>query len=1154
MKNSPPDTMPETSPTSNKHSSKGTSKREREGAANIFRPGVNYINPSEDEQAEIYGFKRSMVRTGITWALIVATAGLLRLFFHWLPEYMLRATHSPCPLFCASKVLVVEYFKKFKRTFVKNISEINANSVRYEHEYSVLRSGTRTNREGEEIGQQMDNLNLPSTLAIPTPNGDIKEMDKARIFTCKKNVYIWDAETESFYRLRGLDVGQTGESLHQHRGMSWIEQARRRLIYGENSIKVRITPILHLLFLEALNPFYIFQLFSVILWFSDEYIYYATVIVVTSVVSLMSEVYQMHRNQVTLSETIQSADSVQVLREEDQVETIASEHLVPGDVVLLPPQGCMMQFDAVLLQGNCIVNESMLTGESVPVTKTAIVDRPDVKYNENEHGRHTLFCGTKVIQTRYYGGERVMAVVIRSGFLTSKGGLVRSIMYPPPVDFKFQQDSYKFIGVLAGIASIGFIYTVVTKKLRGVSVRDIALDSFDLITIVIPPALPMAMTVGILHALQRLKVKKIYCISPRSINISGVLNCICFDKTGTLTEDGLDMKGVVGVEVEETNHRLVDMSDPATLPHDHLLYSMATCHAITIINNEQVGDPLDLKMFESTGWTLDEPGLDDTKKYDMMMPSVVRPSAPDVVKSNENVETEPPLELGILRQFPFSSRLQRMSVITRRLGATNFELYCKGSPEMIKSLSLPETVPDDFKERLLQYTVQGYRVLALAWRPLRLSYLKAQRISRDEVECELEFLGLLVLENRLKPQTSPVISQLHSASIKTIMVTGDNMLTALSVARECGLVGPRQPVISIQAIPPDQDCPPTLTYHATSTNTPASMLCLNFQFTQPIDNGVAIDMDGATRQKYCFAIEGRSWATVYQYFPEVLQKLLVRGAIFARMSPEQKQQLVLELEALGYYVGMCGDGANDCGALKAANAGISLSEAEASVASSFTSKRANISCVPELITEGRCALVTSFGIFKYMAAYSLTQFVSIMILYSIDSNLTDLQFLWIDLFLITIFAIFFGHTKSYKGSLIVTAVVSAIITIAPPEFIISSFELVLPPDDDPQANFFRWQILLLSALYSVLAILVEFVIIDYLFYQKCKTKFHNIDKSKKKYLAIERDLKQDETWPPLTPSENEMASELPLNAQKLSNTANGHLPTITTVTQFHSSL
>lgn len=65
----------------------------------------------------------------------------------------------------------------------------------------------------------------------------------------------------------------------------------------------------------------------------------------------------------------------------------------------------------------------------------------------------------------------------------------------------------------------------------------------------------------------------------------------------------------------------------------------------------QVGDPLDLKMFESTKWVLDEPGLDDTNKYDMMMPSVVRPSAPDVVISNENVETEVSYKCGFITKM-----------------------------------------------------------------------------------------------------------------------------------------------------------------------------------------------------------------------------------------------------------------------------------------------------------------------------------------------------------------------------------------------------------------------------------------------------------------------------------------------------------------------
>lgn len=111
---------------------------------------------------------------------------------------------------------------------------------------------------------------------------------------------------------------------------------------------------------------------------------------------------------------------------------------------------------------------------------------------------------------------------------------------------------------------------------------------------------------------------------------------------------------------------------------------------------------------------------------------------------------------------------------------------------------------------------------------------------------------------------------------------------------------------------------------------------------------------------------------------------------------------------------MCGDGANDCGALKAAHVGISLSDAESSVASPFTAKEQNISCVPKIIREGRAALVTSFGVFKIMVCYSLTELVSVLILYNIDANLSSQEFLFIDLALILNFAAFFGLTKAFS--------------------------------------------------------------------------------------------------------------------------------------------
>lgn len=164
------------------------------------------------------------------------------------------------------------------------------------------------------------------------------------------------------------------------------------------------------------------------------------------------------------------------------------------------------------------------------------------------------------------------------------------------------------------------------------------------------------------------------------------------------------------------------------------------------------------------------------------------------------------------------------------------------------------------------------------------------------------------------------------------------------------------------------------------------------------------------------------------------------------MSPDEKHELVEKLQSIDFCCGFCGDGANDCGALKAADVGISLSEAEASVAAPFTSRVFDIRCVPEviryaccfltaslsplppsftlfpflsvlfwlvsqvlmIIREGRAALVTSFSCFKYMSLYSAIQFTSVSFLYAKASNLGDFQFLFIDLLLILPIAIFMG--------------------------------------------------------------------------------------------------------------------------------------------------
>ncbi|GFG36797.1 hypothetical protein Cfor_08636 [Coptotermes formosanus] len=573
---------------------------------------VSYINYDEEDQMEVYGYTWSSFRSTLTWLGVILTLGTLRLVFHWYPQWLLYATHTPCSLSTATKLLVVDnYLGRFKTYFVKEVKTISTDGA----------SPASVASEADETSTKNMRDVLFQGVRVQLNNGSSKHIKNVRAVWIKKLCYIWDEDRSEFVKLAGLDKGLTKAELHGYTGLNEYQQHLRRIVYGLNDIPVEVQSLLKLLLLEVINPFYIFQLFTLCVWAAEGYYYYLVAVVLMTSFGVISTIIQTRKNQQNLRDTVQSSDVVTVWRGADKYEELATTKLVPGDVIIIPPHGCDMHCDAVLLSGTCIVNESMLTGESVPVNKTSLPRLTGVVYDPKEDINHTLFCGTKVIQTRFYGNEKVRAVVLRTGFLTAKGSLVRSIMYPPPADFKFDQDSYKFIGILAAIAAIGFIYTLVLKIERSIAAGDVAIKALDLITIVIPPALPAALTVGKLYAQNRLQACKIYCINSRVINVAGSINCVCFDKTGTLTEDGLDMWGVLPVEERRFK---VAVKDTTQLKREPLQLGMASCHSLTLINGALSGDPLDVKMFEASGWRLEEPQVADQKKFDLIVPTIVK--------------------------------------------------------------------------------------------------------------------------------------------------------------------------------------------------------------------------------------------------------------------------------------------------------------------------------------------------------------------------------------------------------------------------------------------------------------------------------------------------------------------------------------------------
>jgi len=838
------------------------------------------------------------------------------------------------------------------------------------------------------------------------------------------------------------------------KGISWDSEKDRKTLFGSNVIDIESKSTLNLLVDEVLHPFYIFQVASVALWSFDNYYYYAICIVIISCASIITTLIETRNTVKRMREMSRFSCRVNVLREGKWAIHDSTE-LVPGDIYDVAESGLLLfPADSVLLSGDAIVNESMLTGESVPVSKVPLGNAQMSLLHSTESqissdlAKHFLFSGTRIIRIRPtmdLGEDEAgaKAMVVRTGFDTTKGALVRSMLFPKPMGFKFYRDSFRFIGFLGLIAGVGFLASAVNFVKLGIAWHTILVRALDLITVVVPPALPATMSIGTSFAISRLRKAGVYCISPNRVNIGGKVNVFCFDKTGTLTADGLDVLGSRTVDVQARRfnelHEAVNEMPAnikgvdAEIKKLPLLHALATCHSLKVVDGEVIGDPLDVKMFEYTGWTLDE-GKDAsakattksgtakdgksrlTDRAPALVQTVVRPpggqsfEVEDAMRSGKHAHF---LELGVLRTFEFVSQLRRMSVIVKQLKSTSMEVFVKGAPEVMTDICDADSFPKDYDDLLNYYTKHGYRVIACAGKTMPgMSWIKAQRMKREQAESGLKFIGLMIFENKIKDGTGPAIQTLMDAGIVTKMATGDNPRTAISVARECGMVGPSAHVFLPTFIKGSQKSADAVIDWSSVDD---DRVKLDSYKLKPlaIDPHV-FDIEELDFADYQLALTGDVFRWMIDFAPiETLRRMLIKGTVFARMSPDEKHELVERLQALGYTVGMCGDGANDCGALKAADVGISLSEAEASVAAPFTSRSPDISCVIEVIKEGRAALVTSFSCFKYMALYSLIQFVSISLLYSFASSLSDGQFLYVDLFCVLPVAVAMARTLPY---------------------------------------------------------------------------------------------------------------------------------------------
>ena len=610
-------------------------------------------------------------------------------------------------------------------------------------------------------------------------------------------------------------------------------------------------------------------------------------------------------------------------------EQTTSDKLLPGDLVSVgrTKEDSGMACDMLLVEGSAIVNEAMLSGESTPLLKDSIQLRPGDESIDPEGMDKNAFLwgGTKVLQVSHGNAseeapetvptiasgvesppdEGALAIVVKTGFETSQGSLVRTMIFSTERVSADNAEALLFILFLLMFAIAASWY--VWKE--GVAIdrkrSKLLLDCVMIITSVVPPELPMELSLAVNTSLAALSRFAIFCTEPFRIPFAGRVDVACFDKTGTLTGEDLVVDGIAGLKLDDKNAKTEkdgahSSLTPVMQVGQQTTLVLATAHALVRLDEgEIVGDPMEKATLASLGWSL---GRKDT----------LTGRSTAVGKGN----TAGGELVQIKRRFQFSSALKRQSSIatvlltdrsTSKKTRGTF-VGVKGAPETIRTMLT--NIPPNYEETFKYFTRNGGRVLALGYKYLsadsELGQNRINNISREEVESDLTFAGFLVLQCPLKDDAISSVRQLNESSHRCVMITGDNPLTAVHVARQVEII--------------DRD---VLILDAPEHNSSGDKLVwrsVDDKFSTPVDVTKPIDDKIIKEKDLC--VTGYALS---KFMGQPGFKQLVRYTwVYARVSPKQKEDILIGLRDQGYTTLMCGDGTNDVGALKQAHIGVAL--------------------------------------------------------------------------------------------------------------------------------------------------------------------------------------------------------------------------------------
>ncbi|XP_041968450.1 endoplasmic reticulum transmembrane helix translocase [Aricia agestis] len=899
-----------------------------------------------------------------------------------------------------------------------------------------------------------DPLQAEIVKVVPTSNNGFSEIvklhhdkpinpgdDKPYVwFIFQKSKYVYDWDKKSFHTVI-FPVNKTFEEYMESKGIlddESIDAAEKE--FGKNEMIMVVPEFMELFKERATAPFFVFQVFCVALWCLDKYWYYSIFTLVMLVTFECTLVQQQLRNMAAIRKMGNKPYNINVYRNR-RWRQIVSDQLVPGDIVSLTRSlnDNLVPCDIVLLRGSCIVDESMLTGESVPQMKEPLENEKDQKQNLHSEGEgklHMLFGGTKIVQHSSPSKNVSSALkapdngcigyVIRNGFNTSQGKLLRTILFGVKRVTANNLETFGFILFLLifAIAAAAYVWIKGCEDPERNRYK-LFLECTLILTSVVPPELPIELSLAVNTSLLSLSKLAVFCTEPFRIPFAGKVDICCFDKTGTLTSDNLVVEGVAGIG-DHTDATVMPLSEAPM----ETVQVLASCHSLVQLDDGVVGDPLEKATLKAVDWNL--------TKGEAVVPRKGKSPALKIVHRNH-----------------FASALKRMSVIAgyqvneKGFLETHYISTVKGAPETIKTML--KEVPSHYDHVHLTLSRRGARVLALAHRNLgKMTSQEIRDLSREDIESDLTFAGFVIISCPLKTDSKKAIAEIINASHSVAMITGDNPLTACHVAKELKFTQKNEVLV------------------LTESNDNWSWKSIDDSMELPVK---PFKTAKEFTSKFNLCITGEGLVYLKDNHHKFLLEIIPHIKVFARFAPKQKEYVIVTLKSLGYVTLMCGDGTNDVGALKHADVGVAIlanaperpkeaqrervevdppvrrsrdpreireqarAEAaarikramkkleeeelqlvrlgDASVAAPFTSRLSSILCICHIIKQGRCTLVTTLQMFKILALNALILAYSQSVLYLDGIKFSDTQATLQSLLLASCF-LFISRSKPLK--------------------------------------------------------------------------------------------------------------------------------------------